>query len=108
MLYEGVPLGNWILRRAFLALTANPVVEGVFTGTHKLIEPVVSVLPTGSVTVDQIDFVMRMRGSWYEQEVTLDASGGFYDWNRRRVRLEAGPSQLHINDVNMEAGSRVA
>jgi len=85
----------------------NPIVNGEFSATHELIDPVMLHLPSGSVVVDQIDYHVRISGGWFVQQVTLDASAGLYDWIRHRVRLAPGPSQLHINNVDIAAGEPV-
>ena len=107
VLYEGAPVLNWAMKRASVALAANPIVNGEFTATHALVAPVTLDLPSGPVSVDQIDYHLRVSGGWFVQQVTLDASAGLYDWIRHRVRLAPGPSQLHINDVNPDAGDPV-
>lgn len=104
VLYDDLPVGNWVIHRALLLIAANQIVTGTFTASHKLIAPIELELPTGPVTVDRIDFQLQLSGSWYVQEVTFDASTALYDWLRRRVRLAPGQSQFHINDVDINAG----
>jgi hypothetical protein len=107
VLFRGVPVLHWAAKRAAVALAANPIVNGEFTATHELVAPVTLDVPSGTVEADQIDYRLRISGGWFVQQVTLDASAGLYDWIRHRVRLAPGPSQLHINDVNPDAGDPV-
>jgi len=88
ILYERMPIGNWIRRRVMLLLGLLQV-------------------PSGPVSVDRIDYHLRITGCWFAQQVTLDASAGVYDWLRRRVRLAPGPSQFHINNVDINAGEPI-
>jgi hypothetical protein len=107
ILYEGNPIGNWVIRRVMLLLGANPIVKGSYTATHRLIMPLMLELPGGPVLVDKIDYHLRISGGWFAQQVTFDASAGLYDWLRRRVRLAPGPGQFHINNVDVNAGDPI-
>lgn len=107
ILYERMPIGNWIRRRVMLLLGANPIVKGSYTATHQLTAPLLLQVPSGPVSVDRIDYHLRITGCWFAQQVTLDASAGVYDWLRRRVRLAPGPSQFHINNVDINAGEPI-
>lgn len=105
--FKGVPVGNWVLRRAMLLIGSNPIVSGTYSATHNLRAPEEFELPDGSVTATRVDFQLRISGGWFAQQVTLDATAGVYDWLRRRVRLAAGPGQFHIKDVDLEKGDPI-
>ena len=107
ILYEGNPIGNWVIRRVMLLLGANPIVKGSYIATHRLTTTLMLEVPAGPVSVDEIDYHLRISGGWFAQEVTFDASAGLYDWLRRRVRLALGPSQFHINNVDVNAGNLI-
>ena len=53
------------------------------------------------------NFHMKITGGWFAQQVTLDASQGFYDWLRHRIRLAPGPSQFLISGVDIYAGTQI-
>lgn len=107
VLYDGIPLGNWVVHRTQLILAANPIVNGSFTVSHKLKTSVQFSLPQSTVMASQIGFDLRVSGGWYAQQITLDATGAIYDWIRRRVRLAPGPGKLHLQNVNLEAGDPI-
>jgi hypothetical protein len=77
------------------AVAQNPVVRGYFRKTFRLGELITVELPTGAASLESFAFEVTMRGAWYVQEVTYDASAGLYDWLRHRVRL-APASQSHL------------
>src|SRR5262249_33185198 len=58
--FRGAPIGNWIIHRAMMVIGSNPIVAGSFKGTHRLKEPVIFELPSGSTTATQIDFNLRL------------------------------------------------
>jgi hypothetical protein len=107
ILYEGNPIGNWVIRRVMLLLGANPIVKGSYTATHRLTTPLMLEVQAGPVSVDEIAYHLRISGGWFAQKVTFDASAGLYDWLRRRVRLAPGPTQFHINNVDVNAGDPI-
>ena len=105
--YEGVPVGNWVVNRALMFICANPIVNGSFEASHRLITPLNIELPSGSIAVDSINFQLTISGGWFAHRVTLDSSAGIYDWLRRRVRLTPGPSQIQIQNVDVHAGDPI-
>ena len=102
--FRGAPLISWACQRASLLIGSNPIVAGSFTVTHKLKEPMRFEVPSGSITVIQIDVSVRISGGWYAHRVTLDAKAGIYDWLRRRVRLTPGANQLFIKNIDIMNG----
>ena len=102
--FRGAPIENWIVKRVWDFTGANPIVAGAFTATHKLKEPVPLGVPSGSVTLTQIDFTLRLSGGWFAHQVTLDAAAGIYDWLKRRVRLTPGPGHFDIQNVDVMNG----
>jgi hypothetical protein len=107
LMFEGLPLANWVGQRAALVIAANPVVNGDITDSYQLKEAVTVESPDGPLTVDEFYYHLRITGGWFEQEVTYDASAGLYDWLRHRVRLAPGQSQLHIEGLNFAGGTPV-
>jgi hypothetical protein len=107
IVHEGLPLGNWIFRRARMMAAVNLVVAGRIDESYRLTKPITIEWPGGSESIDRIDFRFSIVGGWYEQDVTYDASAGIYDWARRRVRLAPGPSQFHINNVVVDGGDPI-
>jgi restriction endonuclease len=105
--FRGVPLGNWVLKRAMLLIGSNPIVSGTFKATHALRAPVEFDLPSGPVIATRVDFTLTISGGWFAQQVGLYATAGIYDWLRRRVRLAPGPGQFHIKDVDLEKGEPI-
>jgi hypothetical protein len=105
--FDGVPLGNWVIKRAMLLIGSNPIVTGNFRATHALRAPIRLGLASGSVMATRIDFNLTISGGWFAQEVRLSATAGVYDWLRRRVRLAPGPSQFHIKNVDFEKGDPI-
>lgn len=106
--YQGVPVGHWVLHRAQLFLASNPIVKGTYTARHKLITPAEFCLPTGPVTATRIDYHLTISGGWFAQQITIDATGAVYDWLRRRIRLTPGPGQLHLQGVDIYAGTPIS
>jgi len=107
VLSEGVPVGNWVTRRVMLFVGSNPIVSGSYTASHQFRRPVEFEIPSGPVVVENLGFQLRITGAWFEQQITIDATHGLYDWIRHRVRLAPGPGQLFLNGVNLDAGQQV-
>lgn len=106
--YDGVPIGNWVVHRTQLLLASNPIVNGTFDVTHNLKDPVEFGLPNGTVIASAIDFKLTVRGGWLAQQITIDATGGVYDWLRRRIRLVPGPKKLELKDIEIGEGSPIS
>lgn len=106
--YQGFPVGNWVVQRASTFLTINPVVSGSFTATFRLKQPTIFDLADRSVEVLEFAFSIRVRGSWYEQQVTIDSTGALYDWLKRRLRLLPGPGNTQFKNFNPYGGVPVA
>ena len=101
VIFEGAPVGNWIVRRAMTLIGSNPIVAGSYAGTYPLRSPLEFTLPSGPVTVSQVDFNLRISGGWYAQQVTLDTThGGMYDWLRHCVRMAPGHFLINVVDIN--------
>ena len=106
VIFEGAPVGNWIVRRAMTMIGSNPIVAGSYTGTYPLRSPLEFSLPSGPVTVSRVDFNLRISGGWYAQQVTFDTThGGMYDWLQHCVRM--APGDFLINVVDMNAGKLI-
>lgn len=107
VLFQGVPVANWVVHRTMLLLGANPIVNGTYTATHQLKDRTILDLPSGPVAVTAISFHLTISGGWFAQQITIDATAGFYDWLRRRVRLAPGPGQLHLQGVDLHKGTPI-
>lgn len=106
--FRDVPVGNWVVRPAMLCIGSNPIVSGSYSATHRLRVPLEFTLPSGPVTVTQVNFHYRISGGWFAQQVTLDATHGLYVWLRHRVRLAPGPGQFLIKGVDIHAGQPIS
>ncbi len=107
VLFDGLPVGHWVVQRAQIVLAANPIVNGAFTAAHKLKSRVQFQVAEKAVFATQLGFELRVSGGWYAQQITIDATTGIYDWIRHRVRLAPGPGKLHLQNVNLDAGSLI-
>ena len=105
--FKGIPVQNWVTHRIMLFIGVNPIVAGSFTDTQRFKEEVEFELPTKPVNVTQLDIHLSITGGWFAQMVNLNATQGFYDWLRHRVRLAPGPSQFLIEGVDIEAGEPI-
>jgi hypothetical protein len=108
ILYQGVPVENWIVHRLILFLAANPIVNASFVATHEFTTPLLFEWPGGSAEVTSLSFAVSVEGSWFAHRVRIDSSAGIYDWLRRRVRLPPGVGQLQIGEINFEGGERIS
>jgi restriction endonuclease len=108
VLYQGIPVANWILHRIMLILGANPIVSGSFTATHELTAPLLFEWPGGSAEAANLSFAVSVEGAWFAHRVKIDSTAGIYDWLRRRVRLALGGGQLQIGEINLEDGERIS
>lgn len=106
--YDGIPVCNWVARRAQNLLGSNPIVKGTYSVTHKLKSPTEFGLPAGPVIADAIDFHLTITGGWFVHQITIDATGAIYDWLRRRIRLIPEPGQLHLQGVNFYEGTPIS
>jgi hypothetical protein len=107
LMFEGLPLANWVSQRAALVIAANPIANGDINDSYQLTEAVTVEAPDGPLTVDEVYYLLRITGGWFEQEITYDASAGLYDWLRHRVRLAPGQSQLHVEGLDFAGGKPV-
>jgi hypothetical protein len=105
ILHEGRLLAAWIARRVTLLLASSPIVQGTFRWDHALTEPVTFDTPMGAVTVDEINFEISLTGRWTVQPVILDASNGFYDWLRKRMRPASG--QFEVKNLDFFGGKPI-
>jgi hypothetical protein len=108
ILYDGIPVGNWVIQRAMVVIASNAIVAGEYTATHPLTENLMFEIPAGHVEASQVDFHLKISGAWYKQDVTLDATAGVYDWLRKTVRIAPGPNQFSIKDVDVHTGALVS
>ena len=109
VMFKGLPVQNWILGRVWALLHSNPITDGAFQKSHRLRSPVEFTAPNGSVIATYLSYRFLVSGSWFEQEVTLDATTAVYDWLRRRVRLLPGLGQSFlIGPFRSDTGRPVA
>lgn len=104
ILWEGVPVANWIRHRIMLLVGANPIVSGTFKATHELLQPLMFSWPNGSATATNLSFSFTVTGGWFAHRVEIDSTTGIYDWLRRRVRLTPAGGQLELRGINLDAG----
>ncbi|WP_169980121.1 restriction endonuclease [Tautonia rosea] len=107
ILWNGMPVANWIHHRIILLLGFNPIVAGTFRVTHNLLEPQIFTWPGGEATVTNFDFAFTLVGGWFTQRVEIDSTAAIYDWIRRRVRMTPGDGQLVYRNVNFDGGTPV-
>lgn len=107
ILFNGMPVVNWVMNRAMLIIGGNPIVAGSYTDRFPLTQKLSFTLPSGSVLVSQLNYHIKISGGWFAQQVTLDATHGIYDWLRHRVRLAPGPGKFLIQGVDVHAGSPI-
>lgn len=107
VLFEGIPVGNWVTRKVMLVLGSNPIVAGSYTAEYPLSQPLTFHLPKQPVIVTELVSHLTITGGWFSQQVTLDATKGLYDWLRHRVRLASGPGEFLIQGVDIYSGSPV-
>jgi hypothetical protein len=88
--HNGLPVSNWVARRAMQLVNTDAIVNGTYTVTHHLTSPVRFEWPTGSAEVTRITFSLTIRGGWFAHRVEIDTTAGLYDWLRRRVRIAPG------------------
>src|SRR5262249_28714232 len=77
--FEGAPVGNWLLRRVFMTVAHNLIVNCDYVFTHQLTKPLTIDLPDGPTTVDRIDYGLAVSGAWFAQDVTFDGTTALYD-----------------------------
>ena len=93
--FDGLLAADWLTQKLQLLLLENPIVNTGLTGEFRFREPVTFDHPGGVVEVRALSLQCQVTGAWYKQNSQIDASSGFYDWVRKRVRIGgAGQSQL--------------
>lgn len=107
ILFAGRPVVNWCIRRLHMILAANPIVNGTLTATHSFRQPVELTIQGKPFSITRLDINFTVKGGWFAQQITLDATSGFFDWLRRRVRLAPGPAQLQLIGVDVNAGEAI-
>lgn len=107
VLYETVPVANWVYARIMRIITSNPVVKGKFNATHRLTRPLVFAWPGGSAEATSLEFSFTIEGAWFSHQVEIDSTAGIYDWMRRRVRVAPGIGKLEIKGIDIHGGERI-
>lgn len=108
ILFEGVPISNWVLQRVQVIIMGNPIVHGPFVVPHRFTAPLHLASPAGTVAVDQLNILFDLSGTWMTQEVQYDASAGVYDWGRCRITLAPGEHrQFEIHGVDFNSGTPI-
>jgi len=107
ILWDKVPIVNWIYHRMHLLIAANPIVAGKYTASHKLLEPLKFTWPTGSATATNLAFSFTISGGWFSHHAEIDATTGIYDWLRRRVRMAPGDGKVEYRGIDLDGGRPV-
>jgi hypothetical protein len=107
ILWNGVPVENWILHRVMLLIGANPIVSGSYHGAHKFLQPLTFSWANGSLVATSLDFSFFITGGWFSHRVEIDSTVGIYDWVRRRVRVPPAAGKLEFRGINFDAGTPV-
>jgi Restriction endonuclease len=105
--YNGLPIAHWIAKRAALFIGSNPIVRGHWEATFALKSPTMITIRGQEVEATRIDMFLSISGGWFVQQVAIDASAGFYDWIRRRVRLLNGLGQLGMGAIDFNSGEPI-
>jgi hypothetical protein len=106
--FDGLSMQDWFLHRIRLTVAANPIVNGFVVLDHALSRELSLQAPWGQLVVNHIFFEFSITGAWYKHHATIDASSGYYDWLRKRVRTAPGHAQVQIAMPDIHAGSRVS
>lgn len=107
VLFDNLPVGNWVATRIMLMIGVNPIVSGSYKGTYEFLEPLEFIISSGPVMVNKLNFHLELSGGWYSHQVTLDATSGLYDWLRHKFRLAPIPGELLIKGLNLCAGTPI-
>jgi hypothetical protein len=107
--FNGLQVRNWVIKRIFCLLSANPIVNGYVHDTTNLVSPIELHASGAAFAVARLDIDFEVRGAWYHHLATIDSSGGFYDWVRKRPRVAPGSSRVfQIRKMDIHRGKKIA
>jgi len=106
--YQGRPVKNWLCHRVVETIIANPIGHGHYAGVFEFKHPIEFTIADGGIFVaTQMFSEFTLSGGWFEQLATIDGTAGVFDFLRRRVRVGAGPYQLHFKDMDLTKGNPI-
>jgi len=109
ILYDGVPVINWLIRRVLIFLGSNPVVRGIHSLRFRFKHPMDFALPSGQAIANNIGVQFEISGQWIAQSIEIDATCGLYDWMHQTIRMGPGQTKITYKDVKFgEGGTSIA
>ncbi len=104
IMYEGLPVYNWLVSRVAIFIYSNPIVKGVHSLNFRFKHPIEFTLPFNHVLAKAVRIQFKISGGWFAQRVEIDATSGLYDWIRRTIRLGLGPGKISYKGVKFGEG----
>ena len=104
ILFESLPVFNWIKNRMFIFVASNPIVKGTHLLSFRFKHPVEFSLPIGFAAAKSVSVEFKLTGGWVAQRVQIDATCGLYDWIRQTIRRAPGAGKLVFKDVKIGKG----
>jgi len=106
--FQGRPVANWLCHWSRSIIMSNPIGGGHYTGLFEFKRPTAFDVAGGSSFVaTQMFAELILSGGWFEQSAIIDGTAGVYDFVRRRVRVGAGPYQVHLKDMDVTKGTPI-
>lgn len=107
IMYDGLPVLNWVLHRIFVILANNPHKPGKITASHTFIAPVTLQCGTELVETSGLDLYFEFVVQWFSEVVQLDASLGMYDYLSGKVSLAPGSNSYMLKGFDFDAGKPI-
>lgn len=102
--YHGLPIERWFEMRANFFIIHNTITQGKFALQYHLRNSVAFDSPAGKLNVSWMQVVVSLSGAWYSKQVTIDATQGFYDWLRKRIRPASIVCRISVAGMDFDGG----
>jgi len=99
---------SWVNRQIHLCVAANPIVTGNYCIKAQMIAPLILTSRVGNAEIRSIQIDFRITGSWYRISMTIRATTGIYDWQRKRVKLALNSSRALERTIDFSRGVPVS
>lgn len=101
--FRGLKVQAWLVNRVKIYLLS---IERNSKEWHHLIINFKYSVPCDydgkQVELQQLTVDMHVVAQWYSQIVELTTTSGFYDWERRKIRMASGPQTVSYRNVNFD------
>lgn len=106
IIYNNIPLYQWLLHRAEIFLGLNEVVSGTHTLRFRLKKPLLILVGEIQQRLDWMSVTFEVSGGWFAQKVEIDATSGLYDWLNKQFHAAPGPGNISYKDVDIDNMAR--